>query len=108
MKDSGKFDRCYKGNIHGDLQHEYQCTQCSKRFAEHSHYNSHMCDHLPCQCPYCPKAFKTQKYLNQHLKMHKPNSFVCTYCGESFRWKYRMKHHVKNNHEQMSVQGPST
>ena len=59
------------------------------------------------ECTFCKKKFKTKQKLNSHLQTHmktRKTEYDCEQCDKSFPENWLLKRHMKNSHENKTVQ----
>lgn len=76
----------------------YECGNCSKRFSQKSHLNSHMLIHTSdkkYECELCGKRFTMESHLNGHMLVHtSEKKFECDVCAKRFAQKSHLNGHM--------------
>ncbi|XP_052016351.1 zinc finger protein 431-like [Apodemus sylvaticus] len=79
----------------------YECNQCGKVFAYHSHLQIHKRTHTgekPYECNQCGKAFAQHSNLQIHERTHtgeKP--YECNQCGKAFAQRSHLQIHKRTH-----------
>lgn len=86
---------------HENMELNYGCANCPKKFATDKRLKQHERVHLPESekmvhpCPYCDKKFSKDVNVQAHVRsVHRgERPFVCEECGKSFGTKGTLKEH---------------
>jgi len=78
--------------------HQYQCTQCDKKFGERSLLRSHLLsahfDVRPYRCLVCDNSFAMKAHCQRHCRMHlRHQNFTCDGCELMFRYELDLMSH---------------
>lgn len=104
------FASCFSLKRHVALVHEklrpFACHLCELTFGERSKLQTHLQTHVSGKsrtkmfpCTLCQSKFKSENYRQQHIKMHLlGNQFTCDACGDKFKHRASLKHHVMRWH----------
>uniref|UniRef100_A0A1B0C8T3 Putative zn finger n=1 Tax=Lutzomyia longipalpis TaxID=7200 RepID=A0A1B0C8T3_LUTLO len=79
------------------LQPQYTCEVCEKKFTRATDLRIHMCTHARSfPCSRCFQTFTSERKLKKHRKTQHKN--VCNYCGVKFEQQHFLENHYKQQH----------
>ncbi|XP_039383638.1 oocyte zinc finger protein XlCOF6-like isoform X2 [Mauremys reevesii] len=90
---------------YGDL---FKCLHCDFIEREWSkvykHLRTHNYSSKPHQCTECERWFFQIAELKEHMAKHKtPRPFLCSLCGQAFKYRRQMSRHHKHVHQRQKV-----
>lgn len=91
----------FETNIPNEMDMEYTCDQCPKRFSKKKTLVHHKLTHNPelrsNVCTYCPKMFLRRHELERHINSvhQQTKNFTCEICDKSFSRKDKLLTHTK-------------
>ncbi|XP_026514539.1 zinc finger protein 879-like [Terrapene carolina triunguis] len=90
---------------YGDL---FKCLHCDFIEREWSkvykHLRTHKYSSKPHQCTECERWFFQIAELKEHMAKHKtPRPFLCSLCGQAFKYRRQMSRHHKHVHQRQKV-----
>jgi len=94
------FNDCLK---HEDLEHEFKCENCDKRFVEKSVHDKHSLDvhgvsvGLDLKCGQCQERFSNTAAFREHFKV--PHKVFCSLCDLKFPAYTNLNEHISKAHQ---------
>lgn len=96
--------------LHSDLR-QFKCDICGDSFKTDEYLKRHKRETHSgkvLSCGNCKKTFKNMKLLSQHQIFHKPNTYNCVLCEQTFAVGQTLRGHLKRNHPELPVALPGT
>ena len=98
-----------KAGKHKKSQHLHECSFCDTKFKSWHKMDRHIKEvhtrETQVRCPQCDKVFSREEHMRSHMRnvhLDKTEKFQCDICQASFDYKYNLKRHVKQVHENFS------